>query len=101
MQSYIDKLVNYHIFQVLFLLFDSQNFLPLSKHVHVHRREEGDVRQHDAQDDQWEAESGIEHIGQMNREDVLFKGLNKGHIGAYQLTRDSNRIGNDEKCVSR
>ena len=101
MQIYIDKIVHYHIFQVLFLLFDSQNFLPLSKHVHVHGREEGDVGQHDDQDDQREAKGGIEHIGQMNREDILFQGLNKGNIGADQLTRDSNGIGNDEKCVSR
>ena len=42
--------------------FDTENFFPLGEHVEVHGGEEGDVEQHDAEDDQGERERDIERI---------------------------------------
>ena len=72
----------------------------MSKHVEVHGREERDVGQHDPQNEEWKAEGDIEHIRQLDRQNILLHSLQKSSIHANEFTRHSNRIGNDEKCVS-
>ena len=49
----------------------AQDFLSLSKHMQVHGREEGDVEEHDAEDDQREGEGDVESIGKVDGEKVL------------------------------
>ena len=49
----------------------AQDFLSLSKHMQVHGREEGDVEEHDAEDDQGEGEGDVESIGKVDGEKVL------------------------------
>ena len=53
------------------LVGGAQDFLSLSKHVQVHGREEGDVEEHDAEDDQGEVEGDVESIWKVDREKVL------------------------------
>ena len=84
----------------LSIFLHSKNFFSLSKHVEVHGREERDVGQHDAQNEEWKAEGDIEHIRQLDRQNILLHSLQKSSIHANEFTRHSNRIGNDEKCVS-
>ena len=49
----------------------AQYFLPLGEHVEVHGGEEGDVEEHDAEDDQGEGEGDVESIGKVDGEKVL------------------------------
>ena len=49
----------------------AQDFLSLSEHMQVHGREEGDVEEHDAEDDQREGEGDVESIGKVDGEKVL------------------------------
>lgn len=49
------------------LVGGAQDFLSLSKHVKVHGREEGDVEEHDAKDDQREGEGHVKSIWKMDR----------------------------------
>ena len=49
-----------HITSLFF--FDSQDLLSLTKHVHVHWREERNVEEHSHQDEQGKAEAGIEAV---------------------------------------
>ena len=56
----------------LFLLLGTKNLLPLTEHVHVHGGKEGDVEQHGDEDEQGEAEAGVEFVGQVYAENVVF-----------------------------
>ena len=60
------------MFSQLFLLLCAENLLPLTEHVHVHGGKEGDVEQHGDEDEQGEAEAGVEFVGQMYAENVVF-----------------------------
>jgi len=55
----------------------AQDFLPLGEHVEVHGGEEGDVEQHDAEDDQGERERNVERIWKVDGEKVLLKTWNR------------------------
>ena len=55
----------------------AQDFLPLGEHVEVHGGEEGDVEEHDAEDDQGEGERDIERIWKVDGEKVLLKTWNR------------------------
>jgi len=59
----------------LFLLLSAENLLPLTEHVHVHGREEGDVEQHGDEDEQGEAEAGVEFVWQVYAENVVMVGV--------------------------
>ena len=51
-----------HIGELVDLVGGAQYFLPLGEHVEVHGGEEGDVEEHDAEDDQGERERNVERI---------------------------------------
>jgi len=68
--------------------------------VQIHGREEGDVEEHDAEDDQRKGEGDIECIWKMNREKVLLATVNHGGIGTEEFSSDTSRIGNYEEGVS-
>ena len=55
------------------LVGGAQYFLPLGEHVEVHGGEEGDVEEHDAEDDQGERERDIERIWKVDGEKILLK----------------------------
>ena len=51
----------------------AQDLLPLGEHVEVHGGEEGDVEEHDAEDDQGERERDVKRIWKVDGEKVLLK----------------------------
>ena len=55
------------------LVGGAQYFLPLGEHVEVHGGEEGDVEEHDAEDDQGERERNVERIWKVDGEKILLK----------------------------
>ena len=59
------------------LVTGAQDLLPLGEHVEVHGGEEGDVEEHDAEDDPWERERDIERIWKVDGEKVLLKTWNR------------------------
>ena len=69
--SFISTTVTQFIRRRLFLLGAPQNLLPLSEHVEVHGGEEGDVADHDAQDEEGEGEGHVDGVGQVDGEEVL------------------------------
>ena len=79
----------------------SENFLSLSKHVHVHWRKERYVEQHSDHNKDGEAEGSIEIVGKVDAENILLVGVGQAGILAEQLTRHPNRVGDDEEGVPR
>jgi len=68
----------------LFFFFRSQNLLSLSKHVHIHGREERNVEKHGHQDEEGEAEAGIDAVRKADTEDVMLVGVGQ----ALELTEE-------------
>ena len=66
-----------HRGELVDLVGSAQYFLPLGEHVEVHGGEEGDVEEHDAEDDQGERERDIERIWKVDGEKVLLKTWNR------------------------
>ena len=89
---------DFHFFLLFF--YDSQNLLSLSEHVHVHGREERNVEEHSHQDEQGEAEAGIEAVREADTQDAVLVGVDEALELAQQLTRHSGRVGDDEESVS-
>ena len=99
------------------LVGGAQYFLPLGEHVEVHGGEEGDVEEHDAEDDQGERERDVERIWKVDGEKVLLKTWNRkrsfhrvffviqsltvyhGRVGAEEFPSHPGGIGDDEECV--
>jgi len=68
--------------------------------MQVHGREEGDVEEHDAEDDQGEGEGDVESIWKVDREKVLLAAVDHGRIRTEKFPGDPGRVGNDEEGVS-
>jgi len=68
--------------------------------VQVHGREEGDVEEHDAEDDQGEVEGDVESIWKVDREKVLLAAVDHGRIRTEKFPGDPGRVGNDKEGVS-
>jgi len=68
--------------------------------MEVHGREEGDVEEHDAEDDQREGEGDVESIGKVDGEKVVLAAVDHGGIRTKEFSSDSGRVGNDEEGVS-
>ena len=83
----------------LFLLLYAKDLFPLAKHVHVHGREEGDVEQHGDEDEEREAEAGVESVGEVEAEEVPLVGVLQPRQLAQQLPRHAGGVGHDEECV--
>ena len=66
-----------HRGELVDLVGGAQYFLPLGEHVEVHGGEEGDVEEHDAEDDQGERERDVERIWKVDGEKVLLKTWNR------------------------
>ena len=84
----------------LFFFLGSQHLLPLTEHVEVHGGEERDVEQHGNQDEEGEAEAGVESVGEMIAEDIIIVGIEETSPLTEQLSSDSSRVGDDEESVS-
>ena len=87
------------LFSLIFL-FHSQNLLSLSKHVHIHGREERDVEQHGHQDEEGEAERDIDAVREADTQDVMLVGVDQALELTKQLARHSSRVGDNEESVS-
>ena len=83
----------------LFLLLYAKDLFPLPKHVHVHGWEEGDVEQHGDEDEEREAEAGVESVGEVEAEEVPLVGVLQPRQLAQQLPRHAGGVGHDEECV--
>jgi len=68
--------------------------------VQVHGREEGDVEEHDAEDDEGEGEGDVESIWKVDREKVLLAAVDHGRIRTEKFPGDPGRVGNDKEGVS-
>ena len=84
----------------LIFLFHSQNLLSLSKHVHVHGREERDVEQHGHQDEEGEAEGDIDAVGEAHTQDAMLVGVHQALELTKQLARHASRVGDNEESIS-
>ena len=83
----------------LIFLLCPKNFLPLSKHVHVHGRKERNVEQHGDPNEDGEAEGSIEAVGEVDAEDILVVGVEQSGVLAEEFTRHPGRVGDDEESV--
>jgi len=88
-----------HRGELVDLVGSAQYFLPLGEHVEVHGGEEGDVEQHDAEDDQGEGERNVERIWKVDGEKILLKTVYHGRVGAKEFPSDPGGIGDDEESV--
>ena len=68
--------------------------------MHVHGREERDVEQHGHQDEEGEAEAGIDAVGEADTEDVVLVGVGQALKLAQQLPGHSGGVSDDEESVS-
>ena len=84
----------------LLFFFRPQNLLSLSKHVHIHGREERDVEEHGHQDEEGEAEASIEAVREAHTEDVVLVGVGQTLELTQKLTRNSSGVGDNEESIS-
>ena len=84
----------------LLFFFRPQNLLSLSKHVHIHGGEERDVQEHGHQDEEGEAEAGIEAVREAHTEDVVLVGVGQTLELTQKLTRNSSGVGDNEESIS-
>jgi len=68
--------------------------------VHIHGRKEGDVEEHGHQDEEGEAEAGVEAVGEAHTEDVMLVGVGQTLELTQQLTRNSSGVGDNEESIS-
>ena len=68
--------------------------------MHVHGREERDVEQHGPQDEEREAEGGVELVWEVDAEQVVFVGVEESGVLTEEFSRDSSGVGDDEEGVS-
>ena len=68
--------------------------------MEVHGGEERDVEQHGDQDEEGEAEAGVESVGEMIAEDIIIVSIEETSPLTEQLSSDSSGVGDDEESVS-
>ena len=77
----------------------SDNLFPLRDHVKVELREQGDVRQHDGDQDVGEVERHVELIGHCPREDIFPRNPGQADVAAPQLPGHSDGIEGEKQGV--
>ena len=86
-------------FEISFLLFTTQNFLPLAKHVGIHGIKEDDVHQHENKDDRREIEGGVKVVRQLHSKNIMFLSIRSSCIAHHQFSHKTHGVGNDEESV--
>ena len=77
----------------------SDDLLPLRDHVEVELRENGNVRQHDGNQNVVEVEGHVEAVGHRPREEFVSRHPGQADIAAPQLPGDSDGVQGEEQRV--
>ena len=68
--------------------------------MHIHGREERNVEKHGHQDEEREAEAGIDAVRKADTEDVMLVGVGKALELTEKLSWHSSRVGDNEEGIS-
>ena len=68
--------------------------------MHIHGREQRNVEKHGHQDEEREAETGIDTVRKADTEDVMLVGVGQALELTEKFSRHSSRVGDNEESIS-